>query len=56
MRSFAGELGLNPVTTCIRSPKISGMAESFVRAFKRDYADLADRPGAQTAMRQLVGS
>jgi putative transposase len=54
-RSFAGELGLKPVTTWIRSPQSNGMAESFVRTFKRDYADLAHRPDAQTVMRQLAG-
>jgi putative transposase len=31
------------------------MAESFVRTFKRDYADLAHRPDAQTVIRQLAG-
>ena len=54
-RSFAQELGLKPVTTWMRSPQSNGMAESFVRTFKRDYADLAHRPDAQTVMRQLAG-
>lgn len=53
-RSFAQELGLKPVTTWMRSPQSNGMAESFVRTFKRDYADLAHRPDAQTVMRQLA--
>jgi putative transposase len=52
-RSFAGEVGLKPGTTYIRSPQSNGMAESRVRTFKRDYADLADRPDAQTVMRHL---
>jgi putative transposase len=54
-RSFAQELGLKPVTTWMRSPQSNGMAESFVRTFKRDYADLAHRPDAQTVMQQLAG-
>jgi putative transposase len=39
----------------MRSPQSNGMAKSFVRTFKRDYADLAHRPDAQTVMRQLAG-
>jgi putative transposase len=50
-RSFAGELGLQPVTTWIRSPQSNEMAESSVRTFKGDYADLAHRPDTQTVMR-----
>jgi putative transposase len=53
-RSRAGELGLKPVTTWIRSQQSNGMAESLVRTFKRDYADLAHRPDAQTVMRHLA--
>ena len=30
-RSFARELGLEPLTTLVRSPQSNGMAESFVR-------------------------
>jgi len=53
--SFAGEFGLKPVTTWLRSPQSNGVVESFVRTFKRDYADLAYRPDAQTIMRHLAG-
>lgn len=31
----------------------NGMAESFVKTFKRDYASLANRPDSQTVMREL---
>jgi putative transposase len=50
-RSFAGELEL---MTGLRSPQSNGVAERFVRTFKRDYADLASRPDAQTTMRHLA--
>ena len=38
-RSFAREIGLEPLTTAIASPQSNGMAEAFVKTFKRDYAD-----------------
>ena len=52
-RSFAKQLGLKPVTTPITSPQSNGMAESFVKTLKRDYAKLAHRPDSQTVMGQL---
>jgi putative transposase len=52
-RSFAKQLGLKPVTTPVTSPQSNGMAESFVKTLKRDYAKLADRPDSQTVMAQL---
>jgi putative transposase len=52
-RAFAREIGLEPVTTAIRSPQSNGMAEAFVKTFKRDYADRMDRRDAPTLMRQL---
>jgi putative transposase len=36
--SFAESLGLEPCTTPPYSPESNGMAESFVKSFKRDYA------------------
>ena len=36
-------------------PQSNGMAESFVKTFKRDYAQLADRPDSKTVMNQLPG-
>ena len=41
-RSFAREIGLDPLTTAIESPQSNGMAEAFVKTFKRDYADRMD--------------
>ena len=52
-RSFARQLGLKPVTTPVTSPQSNGMAESFVKTFKRDYAKLTNRPDSQTVMSQL---
>lgn len=52
-RSFAKQLGLKPVTTPVESPQSNGMAESFVKTIKRDYANLALRPDAKTVMQQL---
>jgi putative transposase len=52
-RSFAKELGLKPVTTPVTSPQSNGMAESFVKTLKRDYAKLANRPDSKTVMAQL---
>lgn len=52
-RSFAKGLNLKPVTTPVVSPQSNGMAESFVKTLKRDYASLASRPDSTTVMRQL---
>ena len=52
-RAFAREIGLEPLTTAIRSPQSNGMAEAFVKTFKRDYAGRMDRRDAPTLMRQL---
>ena len=52
-RAFARDLGLIPLTTAIRSPQSNGMAESFVKSFKRDYVATMDRRNAKTVMLQL---
>ena len=52
-RSFAREIGLEPLTTAIRSPQSNGMAEAFVKTFKRDYVERMDRSDAVTVIRQL---
>jgi putative transposase len=36
-RLFARQIGLQPVTTPVRSPQSNGMAECFVKTIKRDY-------------------
>jgi len=51
--SFAKLLGLKPITTTVTSPLSNGMAESFVKTLKRDYAKLANRPDSKTVMAQL---
>ena len=50
---FAIGLGLVPCFTPVRSPQSNGMAEAFVKTFKRDYVYVHDRPDAQTVLPQL---
>ena len=52
-RSFARDIGLEPITAPIESPQSNGMAEAFVRTIKRDYARVSPRPNAKSVMRQL---
>jgi len=52
-RTFAQALGFHICTTPIRSPQSNGMAEAFVKTFKRDYVYLNDVPDAETVMRCL---
>ena len=51
--SFSREIGLQPLTTAIRSPQSNGMVETFVKTFKRDYVERMDRRDAITVMSQL---
>jgi putative transposase len=51
--AFADRLGLVPCFTPVRSPQSNGMAEAFVKTFKRDYVYVHDRPDAQTVLSQL---
>ena len=50
---FGERLGLVPCFTPVRSPESNGMAESFVKTFKRDYVYVHDRPDAKTVLAQL---
>ena len=50
---FAIGLGLMPCFTPVRSPQSNGMAEAFVKTFKRDFVYIHDRPDAQTVLSQL---
>src|SRR6516165_12831566 len=54
-RKLAREIGLLPCTTPIESPQSNGMAEAFVKTFKRDYARVNPRPDAASVLRQLDG-
>lgn len=51
--NFGREVGLDIRTTPVRSPESNGMAESFVKTFKRDYVVFGDLKDAQTVMAQL---
>ena len=52
-RNFAKDIGLLPLTTPIQSPQSNGMAEAFVRTFKRDYVAVHPKPNAETVIRAL---
>lgn len=51
--AFGRELGLDIRTTPVRSPESNGMAEAFVKSFKRDYVVFGDLQDAITVMAQL---
>ncbi|MBH3426096.1 MULTISPECIES: IS3 family transposase [Pseudomonas] len=53
-RLFARQIGLQPVTTPVRSPQSNGMAESFVKTIKRDYVAHMPKPNRETALRNLT--
>lgn len=53
--AFARMLGFEVVTTPSYSPESNGMAEAFVKTFKRDYVYHADLSCAQRVMEQLNG-
>lgn len=53
-RTFAASLGFIVCTTPVRSPESNGMAESFVKTFKRDYVYVNDLPDAVTVMEKLT--
>ena len=52
-RGFARDIGLEPRTTPLQSPQSNGMAEAFVRTFKRDYARVNAVPDAPTVLSSL---
>jgi putative transposase len=52
-RSFAKDIGFLPLTTPVESPQSNGMAEAFVRTFKRDYVAVNPKPDAATVIQSL---
>ncbi len=50
---FARSINLDPCSTPAYSPESNGMAEAFVKTFKRDYVYINDRPDARTVLAQL---
>ncbi len=50
---FGYAIGLMPCFTPVRSPESNGMAESFVKTFKRDYVRCNPRPDARTVLSRL---
>ena len=51
---FAAALGLVPCFTPVHSPESNGIAEAFVKTFKRDYARIHPLPDAATVLRQIA--
>jgi putative transposase len=52
---YAHELGLVPITTPVYSRQSNGLAEAFVKTFKRDSVDGAELRDAETVLAQLRG-
>jgi transposase InsO family protein len=52
-RAFAKMMGLDVRTTPFHSPESNGMAEAFVKTFKRDYVHIHPLNDAMTVMEQL---
>ena len=53
--NFAAALGLVPCFTPVRSPESNGVAEAFVKTFKRDYVRVNPLPDATTVLQQIAG-
>ena len=52
-KDYARQWGLEPITTPAYSPESNGMAESFVKTFKRDYVYVSDLWTAESVLRQI---
>ncbi len=51
---FGRSIGFEICTTAPYSPESNGMAEAFVKTFKRDYIYIADLRSAQRVLEQLL--
>lgn len=47
------EIAMEPCSIPVRSPLSNGMAEAFVKTFKRDYVSINPVPDAKTVIAQL---
>lgn len=54
-RDFAIQLGQVRCFTLVANPKSNGLAEAFVRTFKRDYAQINLLPNAYSVLGQPGG-
>ena len=52
-KTLLRDIGMEPRSTPIRSPQSNGMAEAFVKTFKRDYVSVNPVPDARTVIDQL---
>lgn len=52
-KTLLRDIGMEPRSTPVRSPQSNGMAEAFVKTFKRDYVSVNPVPDAQTVIDQL---
>jgi putative transposase len=50
---IAAALNLEPCFTPVESPESNGMAEAFVKTFKRDYVRINSLPDARTALSRI---
>jgi len=52
-QAFAKAAGLDVRTTPYHSPESNGMAEAFIKTFKRDYVRMHERPNAVAVLAQI---